>query len=41
MGVYIGRIAIKDGQGVMTDWSYVDGAGFQPSDAEVASKRKD
>ncbi len=41
MGVYIGRIAVKDGQGVMTDWSYVDGAGFQPSDAEVASKRKD
>ena len=41
MGVYIGRIAVKDGQGVMTDWSYVDGAGFQPSDAEVAAKRKD
>jgi branched-chain amino acid transport system substrate-binding protein len=41
MGVYIGRIAVKDGQGVMTDWSYVDGAGFQPSDAEVAAKRID
>jgi branched-chain amino acid transport system substrate-binding protein len=41
LGVYIGRLAVKDGQGVMTDWSYVDGADYQPSDAEVAIKRKD
>src|SRR6266571_4503417 len=39
MGVYIGRVAVRDGQGVMTDWRYVDGAGFQPGDAEVASRR--
>jgi branched-chain amino acid transport system substrate-binding protein len=41
MGVYVGRLAVKDGQGVMTDWRYVDGADFQPADAEVAAKRKD
>ena len=41
IGVYIGRLAIKDGQGVMTEWRYVDGADFQPSDIEVASKRKE
>ncbi len=40
LGVYIGKIAIKDGQGVMTDWRYVDGADFQPADAEVAAKLK-
>jgi branched-chain amino acid transport system substrate-binding protein len=40
MGVYIGRLAVKDGQGVMTDWSYVNGADFQPPDAFVAEKRK-
>ncbi len=40
LGVYIGRLAVKDGQGVMTDWSYVDGADYQPSDAEVASRLK-
>jgi branched-chain amino acid transport system substrate-binding protein len=41
LGVYIGRLAVKDGQGVMTDWGYVDGADYQPSDAEVAAKRKE
>lgn len=40
LGVYLGRIAVKDGQGVMTDWRYVDGADFQPTDAEVAAKLK-
>jgi branched-chain amino acid transport system substrate-binding protein len=41
MGVYIGRLAVKDGQGVMTDWRYVDGVDFQPGDAEVAARRKE
>ncbi len=41
LGVYVGRLAVKDGHGVMTDWSYVDGADFQPSDAEVAARRKE
>jgi branched-chain amino acid transport system substrate-binding protein len=40
MGVYIGRIAVRDGQGVMTDWRYVDGADFQPTDTEVLAKLK-
>jgi branched-chain amino acid transport system substrate-binding protein len=40
LGVYIGRLAVKDGQGVMADWRYVDGADFQPSDTEVAAKMK-
>lgn len=39
LGVYIGRLAIKDGQGVMTDWRYVDGSDHQPSDADVATRR--
>jgi branched-chain amino acid transport system substrate-binding protein len=39
LGVYLGTLALKDGHGVMTDWRYVDGAGFQASDAEVAARR--
>jgi branched-chain amino acid transport system substrate-binding protein len=40
LGAYIGRLALRDGQGVMVDWSYVDGAGFQPSDSEVKARRQ-
>ncbi|KRQ93649.1 ABC transporter substrate-binding protein [Bradyrhizobium jicamae] len=40
MGVYIGKLAVRDGQGVMTDWRYVDGADFQPADTEVLAKLK-
>ena len=40
MGVYIGRIAVRDGQGVMTDWRYVDGTDYQPADTEVLAKLK-
>ena len=40
MGVYIGKLAVRDGQGVMTDWRYVDGAGYQPADTEVLAKLK-
>jgi len=39
MGAYVGRIGLKDGKGVMTSWSYSDGAKFLPSDAEVAKMR--
>ncbi len=39
MGAYVGRIGLKDGKGVMTSWSYGDGAKFLPSDAEVAKMR--
>ncbi|UVO27453.1 ABC transporter substrate-binding protein [Bradyrhizobium arachidis] len=40
MGVYIGTLAVRDGEGVMTDWRYVDGADFQPADTEVLAKLK-
>jgi branched-chain amino acid transport system substrate-binding protein len=39
MGAYVGRTAIKDGKGVMTGWSFADGAKFLPSDAEVQKLR--
>jgi branched-chain amino acid transport system substrate-binding protein len=39
MGAYVGRIGLKDGKGVMTSWSYADGAKFLPSDAEVKKLR--
>jgi branched-chain amino acid transport system substrate-binding protein len=40
MGVYVGTLAVRDGQGVMTDWRYVDGADYQPADTEVLAKLK-
>jgi branched-chain amino acid transport system substrate-binding protein len=39
MGAYVGRIAVKNGKGTMSDFRYVDGAGVQPSDAEVKRLR--
>jgi branched-chain amino acid transport system substrate-binding protein len=39
MGAYVGRLAVKDGKGMMTDWKYADGAAFLPPDAEVKAKR--
>jgi branched-chain amino acid transport system substrate-binding protein len=39
MGAYVGKIGLKDGKGIMTDWYYADGAKFLPSDAEVAKMR--
>jgi branched-chain amino acid transport system substrate-binding protein len=39
MGAYVGRTAVKDGKGVMTSWSYSDGAKFLPPDAEVKKLR--
>jgi hypothetical protein len=32
MGAYIGRTAVKDGKGVMTEWRYADGSNYLPSD---------
>lgn len=40
MGAYVGRTALKDGKGVMTNFAYVDGASVQPSDAEVKKLRR-
>ena len=39
MGAYVGRTAVKDGQGVMVDWRYADGANYLPSDEEVKKLR--
>ena len=39
MGAYVGRLALKDGKGVMVEWKYADGADFLPGDAEVRAMR--
>jgi branched-chain amino acid transport system substrate-binding protein len=39
LGAYVGRLALKDGRGVMVDWRYVDGADALPSDEEVRKMR--
>jgi branched-chain amino acid transport system substrate-binding protein len=40
MGAWVGKTALKDGKGIMVDWSYKDGAKYLPSDAEVRKMRK-
>ena len=39
MGAYVGTIALKDGKGVMVNYSYKDGAAFQPGDDDVKKMR--
>ena len=39
MGAYVGRIAVKDGKGVMVDWKYADGKDYLPSDDWVRAHR--
>ncbi len=39
MGAYVGILALKDGQGIMVQPSYVDGASVLPSDAEAKALR--
>jgi len=39
MGAYIGRTAVKDGKGVMTEWRYADGSNYLPSDETVKRLR--
>ncbi len=39
MGAYVGTIDLKDGKGVMVDWTYEDGAQYLPSDEEVMKLR--
>lgn len=41
MGAYVGKTALRMGKGVMVDFTYRDGATYQPSDAEVKRLRKD
>ena len=39
MGAYVGRIAVKDGKGVMVDATYADGKSYLPSDDWVRAHR--
>ena len=39
MGAYVGTTALKDGKGVMVNFTYLDGAKFQPSDDDVKKLR--
>jgi len=39
MGAYVGKLAVKDGKGIMTDIRYIDGADVQPSDEEIRKLR--
>jgi branched-chain amino acid transport system substrate-binding protein len=39
MGAYVGRLAKKDGKGVMVDWVYREGLTYLPPDAEVKRLR--
>lgn len=39
MGAYVGRLAKRDGKGVMVDWVYRDGQSYLPSDDEVKKLR--
>jgi branched-chain amino acid transport system substrate-binding protein len=39
LGMYVGKIAVKNGKGTMEDISYRDGAGYLPADEEVKRRR--
>ena len=39
MGAYVGKTGLYGGKGVMVNFKYMDGAKFQPSDAEVKKLR--
>jgi branched-chain amino acid transport system substrate-binding protein len=39
MGAYVGRLAVREGRGVMVDFRYVDGAEVLPSDEAVKALR--
>ena len=39
MGAYVGKLAVKDGKGVMVDWRYEPGAKHLPTEAEVKALR--
>jgi branched-chain amino acid transport system substrate-binding protein len=39
MGAFVGTTALRDGGGVMVDWSFKNGADYLPSDAEVKAMR--
>jgi branched-chain amino acid transport system substrate-binding protein len=39
LGLYVGRTGLKNGKGIMTSFTYIDGTKLQPSDAEVMKRR--
>jgi len=39
MGAYVGRVALKNGKGIMINWKYADGKDYLPGDAEVKQMR--
>ena len=39
MGAYVGKTKNEGGKGVMVDYTYMDGANFQPTDAQVKKLR--
>ncbi len=39
MGAYVGRTGLKDGKGVMTAFTYAEGAKFMPSDEAIRKMR--
>ncbi len=39
MGAYVGTTALRNGKGVMVDWTYENGADYLPSDDEVRKLR--
>ncbi len=39
MGAYVGKIALKDGKGTMSDFKYVDGKDVLPGPEEVKKLR--
>jgi branched-chain amino acid transport system substrate-binding protein len=39
MGAYVGETTVRDGKGVMINWTYEDGAKYLPSDEEVKKLR--
>jgi len=41
MGAFVGRTALRDGQGVMVDFRYADGADYLPDDETVKKLRPD
>lgn len=40
LGLHVGRLAIKDGKGIMPEGEYIDGGSILPSDEVVRSMRK-
>ena len=39
MGAWVGKLTLREGQGAMTDWRYLDGADYMTPEAEVKARR--